>query len=468
MRRQPPVVDTREHIPFIFSYITFRPERFGAIIYNPYLDIELHLDPVESYIAGFFDGSHACDQIEAETRKKFGLSPRETGIRIFLTMSKLANIRAIGFKDAPAPRGRALPAVPQFPAGRPLLSAPKMVTWETTHACNLRCPHCYNGAGHALEDELDTKQAFRLIDILAEAGVLRLLISGGEPFVRPDILAILRKASKTNVRLDIATNGVELPDKILKGVGRLPLFHAHVSIDGLGQRHDQFRGRKGAFDAACRNIRRLREKDISVSLSTTVTRENISELDRIIDLALELDCSGFFANAMLPAGRGRRSASRYMLDASGYYRLYETLVERGRELKERLSISTDMCFPFFFSNAPLQWPSSGLMGCSAGYDTLCIGANGTAYPCHLLRDFPLGNVVDRGLKKIWGESSILNRLSLLRKEDMTGACRECQYAPGTCRGGCRAAAFLESGDVLEKDPTCFVELIKGEHMPENR
>lgn len=465
MQKEAHAVDASGHFPFIFSYITLRHERFGSILFNPYLDKELTLDPVETYIAGFFNGRNACDRIERETRKKFGRSSRDIGIRIFLTMSKLADIMAIGFNDAPAEREAVIPSAREFPLDGPFLSAPRMVTWETTYACNLRCPHCYNDAGTACKNELNTRQAFQLIDKLAEAGVLRLLISGGEPFLRRDILSILRKASRTNMRLDIATNGVELPDKILEGISRLPVFHVHVSIDGICDRHDHFRGRKGAFDAACGNIRRLREKDISVSLSTTVTRENIVELDRIIDLALELDCGGFFANAMLPAGRGRKNAGRYMLDEGGYYQLYKTLVERGKELEGKLAISTDMCFPFLFSNSGTEGRSNGSMGCSAGYDTLCIGADGMAYPCHLLHDIPLGNIMNMGLKAIWNGASALKSMRLVRKEDMHGACRECRFAPGACHGGCRAAAFLEYGDLREKDPTCFISLMDGGRLP---
>lgn len=451
-----PIADAREYLPYIFSYMTMRHERFGALLYNPYLDVEIKLDPVETFIASYFNGKYSCDLIEMEARKKFGLKARESGVRLLLTMNRLSSIVALGFNDAPRRTHAARIIKNEFFPDGPYLSAPKMVTWETTYSCNLRCPHCYNDAGRPGGNELDTKRAFLLIDRLAEAGVLRLLISGGEPFLRPDILSILRKVSRTNIRLDIATNGIELPEKILEGLSNLPVFHVHVSIDGIGDKHDRFRGRKGAFDAALRNIQRLHEKDIAVSLSTTITKKNLGDLDSIIDLALELGCTGFFANAMLPAGRGRKNAGRYMLDESGYHRMYKTLVERGSELKDRLTISTDMCFPFLFSNAMVPGLSEGSMGCSAGYDTLCIGADGMAYPCHLLHDFPLGNVMEMDLRALWKDSPVLKDLRHTRKEDMSGQCRECRYAPGICHGGCRAAAYLEHGDLWEKDPTCFI------------
>jgi radical SAM protein with 4Fe4S-binding SPASM domain len=228
-----------------------------------------------------------------------------------------------------------------------------------------------------------------------------------------------------------------------------------VSIDGIGKSHDRFRGYDGAFDAACKNIQRFQDEGIAVSLSTTVTRKNLNELDKIIDLALDMDCSGFFANAMLPVGRGRKNAERFKLDVQGYRRLYETLVARGVELEDRLAIATDMCFPFLFSPPPEMASSGGSMGCSAGHDTLCVGAEGTVYPCHFLHDFPLGNLMDTDLIALWNKSPVLKNIRNIRKQDMTGACSHCPYAPDPCRGGCRAAAYLVYGDMKAMDPTCF-------------
>ncbi len=446
---------TIEHLPFVFSYITIRPERFGALVYNPHLDHELSLSPVEAYIVSLFDGHHSGIQVADHARDHFGLEDAESKKSVFQTMGKLSNAYALGFYDGVA-KGRLIePPINRHTKNGPYLSAPRMVTWEITYACNLRCPHCFTESGSAKNNELDTRSALSLVDKLAEAKILRLLISGGEPFLRPDILTILRKISRTNMRLDIASNGVVLPEKILKGIRDLPVFHVHVSIDGIGKSHDRFRGHPGAFDAACKNIERLQKEGIAVSLSTTVTRQNLKELDRIIDLALDMGCSGFFANAMLPVGRGRKNAGQFQLETDGYRQLYHTLVKRGNELQAKLTISTDMCFPFLFSPPPPHSSLRGHMGCSVGQDTLCIGAEGTVYPCHFLHDFPLGNLMDNDLKPIWNKSHVLQSLRNMKKQDMSGECRHCTYAPDLCNGGCRAAAYLVHGDLKGVDPTCF-------------
>lgn len=451
------------YLPFIFSFITVRQERFGAIIYNPYLDMELALDPVEAHIVGLCNGRNDVRDIEAAVRDKFTLKEQDSRRRVFFMMNRLSKAYALGFGSKADTAGKYDGARRRFPKNGPYLSSPKMVTWEVTYACNLHCPHCFTESGRPGNNELDTEGAFLLIDKLAEAKVLRLLITGGEPFLRPDILEILEKVSTTGIRLDIATNGIELPDRVLKGIRNLPVLHMHVSMDGIGMSHDRFRGRRGAFEAACRNIRRMQDENINVSLSMTVTGQNIDEVEQVIDLALEMGCQGFFANAMLPVGRGKKIIHEHPLGADDYYRFYRTLVEKGKELRGRLEISGDMCFPFLFSSPRKGMSTSGSMGCSAGYDTLCIGADGIAYPCHFLHDFPLGDLTETSLMSLWKNSPALRDMRNVRKQDMAEPCHSCQFAPGACRGGCRAAAYLVSGDLRGMDPTCFKSVMEQEY-----
>ena len=99
------------------------------------------------------------------------------------------------------------------------------------------------------------------------------------------------------------------------------------------------------------------------------------------------------------------------------------------------------------------------MICSAGYDLLSIGADGTAYPCPFLHDFPLGNLMETSVEEIWHHSKMLDYLRNNMKKDMTGECKSCQFAPDYCNGGCRAAAYLTNKSLKETDPSCFKELI---------
>ncbi len=453
-----PSSDQERIIPFLFSFIILRQERFGALVFNHYLGMEEELDPIEAYIVGLCNGCNSCRQIEITVQRYFSLSPLQSRKRIEDTMKKLLPLCALGFVKGDEDRPR-LPDMAVFPDDAPYLSSPKNVIWDVTYACNLCCPHCLTNSGIPCENELDTKGALLIIDRLAEAKVFSLSLSGGEPLLRPDILTLLRHASNTNMRVEILTNGLVLPESMLEEIRDLPIFQVQVSIDGIGEQHDRFRGRKGAFDAACRTINRLQQEGIAVSISTTATHENVGTIDRIIDLALKLKCKGFKAIPFLSAGRGRKNTTRLKLSTEEHFRLCENLNKRKKQLQSQLTISTETTFSFLLERPPVEICSDGSMGCEAGNDILSIGADGTAYPCPFLHDFPLGSLVERPLKHLWEEAPILRILRNLQKQDLEEPCKNCRYSPHMCKGGCRAASYLEYADLRAADPNCFISVL---------
>ena len=333
-------------VPYLYPFITIRYESFGAIAFNQHLGAEELLDTSESYVAGLCNGTNNRLRIEESLKKRFGTTPLESKKCMDNAFEKLNKIYGIDFLETVISSPPVEPIPARFGDDHSYLSAPRRATWEVTSACNLRCPHCLNDSGKAHDEELDTKQAMTVIDELSKNKVLSVLISGGEPLLRPDILTLLEYISSKRIRPSIATNGVELPEEIIIGLRDLPVYQAHVSIDGIGAQHDRFRGRKGAFEASCKTIRRLQEEGISVSISTTVTAENLDDFDRIIDLAVDLGCAGFLANSFLPSGRGKRNVERLSLTTDGYYRFYKKLFEKSKELEGKLDIASDLCYPF--------------------------------------------------------------------------------------------------------------------------
>jgi len=444
-------------VPSLHPFITRRPERFGAIVFNPFLNHEEELDPIDAFATGLFNGKHDLFRIQQAMERRYGLRPSHSERRLADLLRRLTECLAVIVKPAEAAQTaeRVVPPdTPVFPGDGPFYCSPKAVVWDVTYACNLNCPHCLTSSGEK-KDELDTREAMQLIDELSRHKVLYLSLSGGEPFLRPDILDLLGYISTTNMRVDIASNGYVLPEKIIVGIRDLPVFQVQVSIDGIGPAHDRFRGKSGAFERASRSVRRLREEGIAVSISTTATAENIDDLDRIIDFALERDCLGYKAIPFLCAGRGKQNADRLKLDRRGYHKLCQTLQRRRKELDGKMNISTEATYHFLLDPPPRSAPIDGPMGCSASYDTLSVGANGAAYPCPFLRDFPLGNLLDVELKGIWYGAPTLRALRRIAKSDLEEPCRSCKYAPIQCRGGCRAAAYLEHGSLYAHDPACF-------------
>src|SRR4051812_18460170 len=154
-----------------------------------------------------------------------------------------------------------------------------VVVWNSTKTCNLTCAHCYADAEiRRFAGELTTEEAQRMIEDLASMNVPALLISGGEPLVRPDILDLADYATSLGVRVTFSTNGTLIDKKKAERLKKIGVTYVGISVDGGEARHDQFRGKVGAFKEAIRGIRNCREAGIRVGIRFTVTQENLGEL----------------------------------------------------------------------------------------------------------------------------------------------------------------------------------------------
>jgi radical SAM protein with 4Fe4S-binding SPASM domain len=450
---------TGKQLPVLFSFITFRWEKFGALLYNPFLPAELELDRTDAFMAGMFKGIYSFERIIRETEIHFNLTKEESEKRFNILTNKLRNIFGLHYLYGKESDSQYVPGSFAF-SGKAHYNSPKSVLWDITYACNLSCAHCLTNSGKKSDRELNTEESFQIIDKLGESKILNLSLVGGEPFLRPDIIKILKYLSKTKIRTSISTNGIYLPKQILIELRDLPIFQIQVSIDGIGDNHDNFRGKKGAFKRACNNLVQLKNEGISTSISTTVTSKNIDELEEIIDLALDLGCDAYKAIPFLEAGRGRLYTETYSLSKQNSLRMSEIIVKKQKELSGKMAIYSESTFNFLLQ--PISEPVhiNGAIVCSAGYDVLSIGADGTAYPCPFLQCFPLGNLLQTPMHEIWHESQTLNSLRSITKQDMKGACKNCLYAPLHCNGGCRAAAYLTNKSLYETDPLCFKELIE--------
>lgn len=460
MNDGPSRMESLESYPAFYSFIRMRRESFGILLFNPYLASEMELNHPETLLAEKLDGTNTLADLRNHLASKCSLSPEAASQLLGDTMTKLEQLHAVRFlreRNERRPQiGNAVDVSSNL-----CLSAPKSVIWDLTYACNFWCKHCLNSSGKAEADELDTRQAIQLIDSLHESGIFYLSLTGGEPFLRPDFLTLLRRISDVAMHVDIATNGFSIPEEILNGMRELRVFDVQVSIDGIGEYHDRFRGRIGAFSAACKTIERLLDSEISVSISTTVTAENISSLDAIIDFAFSSGCKSFKAIPFLPAGRGKRNKAKLQLLPAQHRLLSETLLRKRKELWGKMSVGIDTTMHYLLE--PVDTPRAGgqpfssRMGCSAGNSTLHIGADGTAYPCPFLHDFPLGNLTQVPLLQIWHESALLDFFRGLQRKHIEGPCAECSLASIVCNGGCRAAAYLEHGSLQAMDPACFFE-----------
>lgn len=340
--------------------------------------------------------------------------------------------------------------IPRFAKG------PVDVTWEVTNRCNLRCKQCFlPDAGPASPDELTTEESFAMMDNLAEGGAKSLLLSGGEPLMRPDLEQLARYAAG-RFTIWLQTNGWLLEENapIVKGLG---FQQVQVSLDGASaESHDFFRG-KGSFDRAVAGIKECVRLGVpSVGIAATVCRRNTDQVPMLIDLALQLGVRAFETLTFMPSGRGQ-NLSDQVLSTQERMRLYRYLSERQQQLQSRMVVSSEEPHMYIENKGLLEACASPHshavgVGCGAGLLGCAVKPNGRVFPCVGV-PVEIGDLRTQRLKDMWKTSEVLQRLR--KRREVKGKCGRCEYK-FVC-SGCRGMAYATTGDVLGEDPSCWHE-----------
>ena len=346
-----------------------------------------------------------------------------------------------------------------------------VVVWNVTSRCNLACTHCYASVGQNCGDDLNTREALGVIDDLAAFGAPVVLFSGGEPFVRPDILTLARHAVGKGLRVVFSTNGTLIDAKLAEEVKSIGVSYVGISIDGMEEVHDRFRAREGAFRDAVRGMRTCREAGIKVGLRVTMTRDNVGEIPAIFDLMEQERIPRICLYHLVYSGRGAELAA-HDLSAEQRRATLDLIIDRTRLLHERgfpvevLTVDNHCDGPYLYlrmvrEKNPLADDVMTLLrmngGNSTGLGIGCISWDGTVYPDQFWRNQPVGNVLEKPFSEIWGKPEPGSFLAELRqrKQRVTGRCAACRFLD-ICGGNFRARAEAATGDLWGVDPACYL------------
>jgi radical SAM protein with 4Fe4S-binding SPASM domain len=304
---------------------------------------------------------------------------------------------------------------------------PRLIAWEITGACNLRCKHCRGSSTEIPDpDELTTDEAFHLIDEIVDFASPILILSGGEPLMRDDVYEIARYGVDKGLRVVLATNGTIVTRDVAERLKKAGISRISVSIDGADSvTHDAFRGMPGAFDGAMRGISEIRKAGISLQINTTVSKENIDEIPKILDLSTELCADALHIFLLVPTGRGREEDE---IPPAEYERILNWFYDQRDKVDLQLKATC----------APL------------------ISRTGGVYPCGYLPVLA-GNIRETSFKEIWAHAKVF--LDLRDAGKLKGKCGICEYKR-VC-GGCRARAYAATGDYLAEEPYCVYQPRRG-------
>ncbi len=346
-----------------------------------------------------------------------------------------------------------------------------VVIWNLIRRCNLTCLHCYSiSADRDFPGELSTSEVFAVMDDLKAFGVPVLILSGGEPLLRPDIFEISERAKTMGFYVGLSTNGTLIDEGNIERIAAVGYDYVGISIDGLRATHDRFRRRQGAFDASLRGIRLCHAKRIKVGLRFTMTQDNAHELSPLLALMEAEGIDKFYLSHLNYAGRGnvnRRHDAYLETTRRAMDLLFETCWRHVREGRQRefvtgnndadgvyLLLWVKRHFPGRVEQMRAKLAQWG--GNSSGVNIANIDNLGNVHPDTFWWHYNLGNVRKRPFSEIWQDVSdpIMAGLKA-RPRKVKGRCGECRYFD-ICGGNTRVRAFQLTGDPWAEDPACYL------------
>ena len=329
------------------------------------------------------------------------------------------------------------------------IPVPRLVAWEVTRRCNLKCRHCRASAGDcAVEGEFSLDEAKAVVDDIASFANPVLILTGGEPLMCEWVWDIIAYARERGMTPAVGTNGTLVDDEVARRLAASGVKRISVSLDfPTAGAHDEFRGVEGAFDAAVSGIAAARRAGVEVQVNTTVTRRNWRMLDEMHDLAVRLDAQALHPFLLVPTGRGA-GLSGEELGAAEYEEALGWVCRRQRTSPLELKPTDAPQYRRIAIQQGVSCASRG-RGCLAGTGFAFISHVGGVQPCGYF-DMTLGNVRETPFSRIWRESPVF--ADLRRPERLKGKCGVCEYK-AVC-GGCRARALAVSGDYLAEEPNC--------------
>ncbi len=325
---------------------------------------------------------------------------------------------------------------------------PYLLSWNLTKRCNLRCRHCYIDAASACSDELTTEEALRVLHEIAEVNrEVLMILSGGEPLLRPDLDRLVSRSAALGMMPVLGTNGTLLTAEVARHLAACGLVGVGISLDSLvPERHDDFRRLEGAWGGAVRGIEAARGAGLDVQVQMTLTPGNLGELPQVAKFVRDAGARALTVFFLVCTGRGQDLVD---LTPDDYERALRALLEKpdyGIMVRPR-------CAPTFRRLVAQADPGSMLLKsdagrCMAGKNYCRITPDGDVTPCPYMPQ-AAGNLRKQAFSEIWASAPLLQTL---RSPQLKGRCGACEYRD-TC-GGCRARAFASCGDVCAEDPWC--------------
>ncbi len=328
------------------------------------------------------------------------------------------------------------------------------IQWHFMNGCNLRCKHCYQEeySHKELPFEKLMMIASSITDALRKWNMVgRISLTGGEPFFSRHLFQLLNFFDNSDVikQIDVLTNGTLIRDEDINKLNKINKLHqVQISMDGPNAAvHDSIRG-QGVFNKVVKNIKKLKEAKIEVSLMFTLMKQNMKYSLDMLDFAERCGVNAITIERVTPCGHTSLSDA---LSSQEIKEIYREITIRANSISNSLTVRR--LRPLWINTCDLNANPEAKIGgfCPVGLTSLAILWDGTALPCRRL-EIPISNVLTDGIYKIWYDSEVLWKIR--DKRNLQGKCHDCKNVERF--GGCRAIAFAMTGDYMGEDVQCWI------------
>ncbi len=346
-----------------------------------------------------------------------------------------------------------------------------VVIWNLIRRCNLTCKHCYSiSADKDFAGELSTAEVFAVLDDLKGFKVPALILSGGEPLLRPDFFDIARRSKDLGFYTALSSNGTLIDERMMEKIIPIDFGYVGISLDGLGKTHDKFRRMDGAFDLSLKALRLCREAGLKVGVRFTLTQDNFADLPGLLQLVEDEGIDRFYFSHLNYAGRGnknRKDDAHHRMTREAMDLLFDTCwghQERGVQ-KEFTTGNNDADGVYLLHWVRRRFPGQAghieaklrqWGGNASGVNVANIDNLGNVHPDTMWWHHTLGNVRERPFSAIWPDTSDPLMAGLKQHpRPVKGRCAGCAHL-GICNGNTRVRAQQLTGDPWAEDPGCYL------------
>jgi SynChlorMet cassette radical SAM/SPASM protein ScmE len=357
-----------------------------------------------------------------------------------------------------------------------IVPTPRSLEIAITGRCNLSCAYCYYADEMTARKDLPTQAWLDFFARLGELKVMKVCLTGGEVFTRPDFFQLVDGVIANRMRYQVLSNGTLITEKTLaefeQGKRRQRLDSIQISIDGSSAEvHDQ--SRPNSFARALHGLKLLNNAGYPMTVRVTINRFNFNDLNNTARLLFdEVGLPSFTTNEAYPCGATNRYEAGIMLSVEQRREVMDTLTKLNQKYPNRISanagplvLARDECaIHDARGKGETSFKGRGfLTACGGVFEKLAVLHDGTIVPCNVISDMRLGNILENDLGEIWKNHPMLQELRRrgeISLDELT-PCKDCDYK-GYCTGGCPGGALFLNGDFNTRNPTDCYRILLGE------